>query len=147
NERERCSELMADVGEEFDLHHIELVHAVCFFPFLLYPEVHPLIIEDQPPRQEQGTEYSHGVQHKSSFGFPERWKHNECERSRRLIPDAVVIGSLYLKYVRSRIEVGVGHSPLRSIRRSPVFIETFHDVFVLAFLGMEMTEGGELQRE
>src|SRR5687768_891295 len=73
DECERCSELMAHICEEFDLHHIKLMHANGLLTLLYTLKFEALALLDQLTRDQQTTDHKKAIEDKCSSCFP-KWR-------------------------------------------------------------------------
>ena len=114
---------MADIGEEFDLDHVEFVHAMLPFAGLTYLKIDTRVVQHEPTRQEQCSQHTERVQHKGSLRAPKRRKHRYLQLRGGFVPDAVIVGCFYFENVFPGIEVSIGYASLQRVGRRPLLAE------------------------
>src|SRR5687767_12430216 len=91
-QREWCTEFMAYIGEETDLHQVKLMHPQGFFTLLLHLKTHTRTLHNQPaaqPQEGNGYQPIYNIGKRSS---PDWRKYGYFEGHPFFIPQAIFIG-------------------------------------------------------
>ncbi len=142
---QRGSELVADIGQEFDIHHVQLVHPQGLLPLLgqCKPGFRPPDNEE-PRKIQQGDQQQH-IKEIGQGGLPERRQDDDPYRDALVIPYTVAIRSLYAKPVFARIYIRINGPPRLPVRYDPILIEIFQFVCVLVLFCVGKTQRGKTQ--
>ena len=101
-------------------------------------DVHPPAIGDISDDEKECQRISYV----GRYAQPPRGSDDDAQRSRPVVPQAVIIGSFHLEFIFSGRQVSVGRRVAGGIG-NPFFVGTLQAVFVLVFKRLFIAEGHE----
>ena len=147
DERERCAQLVTDIGKKAELQLIEFV----LTPRVLLNLAHPVLIalptlhldigQQQAPCQQQD------IQHIGPRRQPE-WRTNDnLQRRLVLAGEAIVVGRLHPQPVGARRQIGIGDTMQVFPVGQPILVKAFQLIIITRFLGQDIIVRGQKNSE
>src|SRR5688500_13439309 len=100
---------MTNICEEFDLHHVKLMHTKCLLSFLKDCKFHLLTLLHYFTCNKERCNNYHGVYKKCKVTFPERWQDFKTKGCLWITPHAVAICCHHSKSIVSGIKICKGN--------------------------------------